>query len=86
VLALEPDQVDHLGDDLADETPVLADDLESERDVLVDVLVRQEPEVLEDAADPPPQVRHLPVAQSREVPAGHVDPAIRGPLLLQDQP
>src|SRR5258708_2728208 len=50
-LTLQADQVDHLGHDLLDEPARLADDLQSEGDVLVDVLVRQQPEILEDAAD-----------------------------------
>src|SRR5690606_1220061 len=62
-LAFEADQFDDLGDNLADEPTRLSDDLQRERHVLVDVLVGQQPEVLEYAADATPQVRNLPVRQ-----------------------
>src|ERR1700744_4294805 len=85
VLALQADQVDDLGHDLADEPPRLADDLQREGHVLVDVLVRQEPEVLEHTADAAPEHRHAPVGQPGQIPAGHPDTAIGRPLLLEDQ-
>src|SRR5215469_1779 len=62
-LALEPDQVDDLGDHLPDEAARLANDLEGESNVLIDVLIRQQPEVLEHTADAPAQVRDLPVRE-----------------------
>ena len=86
VLAFQPDQVHHLGDDLADEPPGLADHLEGEGDVLVDVLVGQQPEVLEHAPDPAAQVRNLPVGEAGEILAGDVNLAVGRPLLLEDQP
>src|ERR1700744_5995104 len=86
VLALQAHQVDDLGDDLAYEPAGLADDLQGEGHVLVDVLVRQQPEVLEHAADPAAEHGHPPVRQPGQVPAGHPDAAVGGPLLLEDQP
>src|SRR6266571_4772282 len=85
-LAIEADQVDHLGYHLADEAPRLADDFEREANVLVHVLVRQQAEVLENAADLPAQVGNLPVVQPGKILARHVDPAIARPLLPQDEP
>src|SRR5215471_987699 len=86
MLAFQADQVDHLGDDLADEPAGLPDDLEREGDVVVDVLVRQQPEILEHTSDPAAQVGNLPVGDLGQVLAGDVDPALAGPLLSQDQP
>ena len=56
-LAVEADQLEHLGHDPLDRRRGLADHLEGEGDVLGHRLVRQQPEVLEDAADLPPQLR-----------------------------
>src|SRR5215472_1209324 len=86
MLALEAHQVDHFRYHAADEPPRLADHLERERHVLVDILARQQPEVLEHAADPAAQVRHLPVCESRQVLPRDVDAPLGRPLLLEDQP
>ena len=86
VLAFQPDQVHHLGDDLADEPARLPDHLEGEGHVLVNVLVGQQPEVLEHAADPAAQIRDLPVGEAGEILAGHVNLAVARLLLLEDQP
>jgi hypothetical protein len=64
----------------------LADDLEGEGDVLVHVLVRQQPEVLEHAADRAAQGGHLPVRQPRQVLARDVDRPRRRGLLLEQEP
>ena len=63
-----------------------ADHLEGEGDVLVHRLVREQLEVLEDAADVAAQVRHLPARQLGDVLAGDPDPALLGHLLLVHQP
>jgi hypothetical protein len=73
-LALQPDEVDDLGNHLADESPWLADNLQGKGDVLVDVLPREQPEVLEDTANPAPQVRDLPVGEPGQILARYVDP------------
>src|ERR1700761_4455528 len=86
VLALQADQVDDLGHDLADEPAGLADDLQGEGHVLVDVLVRQQPEVLEHAADPAAEHGHAPVRQPGQVAPGHPDTAVGGSLFLEHQP
>src|SRR5215472_5593481 len=86
VLALQADQVDDLGYDLADEPARLPDHLQRERDVPVDVLVRQQAEILEDAADAAAQVGHLPIVQPGQILSRHVDPPLRRSLLPEDQP
>ena len=53
----------------------LADHLEGERDVLADRLVRQQPEVLEHAADALPQPRDPAARQLGDVEVGHGDGA-----------
>src|SRR5207248_2225367 len=56
-----------------------------EGDVVVDALVRQELEVLEDAADVPAQVRDLPLAELGDVLAGDPDAAGVRLLLLVEE-
>ena len=72
VLAVEADQVEHLGHDPLDMAARLADDLEGERDVLAHRLVGQQPEVLEHGPDLAAERRGLPVGQPREILAGDV--------------
>src|SRR5258708_4518357 len=85
-LALKPDEIDDLRNHFANESARLADDLERERDVLVDALPGQQPEVLEDAANPAPELRYLPVREAGEITSRHVDPPVGRPLLAKDQP
>ena len=85
-LAFEADELEHLGDDALHLTARLADDLESEGDVVEDGLVGQEPEVLEDRADPAPKLGNLPVGEATKVLAGHPDATLGGGLLLEDEP
>ena len=85
-LALEADQFEHLGDHLADVRARLADHLEGEPDVALDGLVRQQPEVLEDAAEAAPVGRDLGPAHAVQVAAGDLDLALGRLLLPQQQP
>src|SRR6266511_3279755 len=59
-LVVQPHQLEHLGDGAVDGVATRTDHLEREGDVLTNRLVRQELEVLEDAADRAAQRRHLP--------------------------
>ena len=85
LLAGEADEREHLGHGLLDESARRSDDLQGERDVLEDGLVRQQPEVLEDRADVPAEVRHLAVGQRAQIAAEHDDAAVARRLLAQDE-
>src|SRR3954470_4321126 len=85
-LVREADHREHLRHLLANRRAALALHLERVGDVLGGVAVRQQLEVLEDAADVAAQQRHLAARQPREVaPADH-DPAVGRLELLQQQP
>ena len=81
----QTDEVEHLRHLGAHHVTGAPDDLHGEGDVLVDRLVGQQLEVLEDAADVPAQLGHLPVAQLGDVAAGHDDAAGRGLLLPEEE-
>src|SRR6266511_1556665 len=81
----EADQLEHLWDGPLDVVAALADDLEGEGDVLAHRLVRQQLEVLEDAADGATQRRHLPGGEPVELLAGHPDAPAGGLVLLGQQ-
>src|SRR6185437_4694305 len=85
-LAVQADQLKHLGHDLADRVRRLADHLEREAHVLGHRLLLQQPEVLEDAADRAAQRRDLPSGQPAEVLPGDLDPSPGRVLLLEQQP
>ena len=85
-LAVEADELERLGHGRLDEAARLADDPQGERDVLEDRLVRQQPEVLEDDAEVAAEVGHLAARDRAEVLPEHVDLALRGLLLLEDEP
>jgi hypothetical protein len=82
-LALQTDQLEHLGYHLADGVRRLADHLECERDVLRHRLVDQQPEVLEHASDALPQLRHLAPRQLGHVPVVHIHIALGWHVLAQ---
>src|ERR1700761_3969499 len=85
VLAFKAHEVEDLGHHPLDEAPRLADHLEREPDVLLDGLVRQQPEILENAADLAAKGRDLPVRELRQVVASDEDAAIVRPLLAENQ-
>src|SRR3954465_2458026 len=85
-LAVQADELEHLGHHPLDGRLRLADHLQREGDVLGDGLVRQQPEVLEHGADLAPHRRHLPAVQLAEVATGDEHLAAGGALLAQDQP
>ena len=58
-----------------------AQDTQDEGDVLEDGAAREELGVLEDDAQRAPEERDVPAAQRRDVEAGHLDLAVRGPLV-----
>jgi hypothetical protein len=84
-LALEADQFEDLGDDLADGVARLADDLEREGDVLRDGLVVQQPEVLEDAADGLAQAGDPAPGHAHHVEVRYVDTPLGRHLFPQQQ-
>ena len=81
----EADEVEDLRHLRAHDVLRPADHLERERDVLVDRLVGEQLEVLEDAADVAPQLRHLPRAEAPDVAARDEDPARGRDLVAQQQ-
>ena len=85
-LAVEADEVEHLGHHLADRVRGLADHLEGEGDVLAHRLVGQQPEVLEHAADALPQPGHAAARQLGHVEVVHGDRAPGGHVLAQQEP
>ena len=86
LLAGEPDEGEHLGHRLLDESARRPDDLQRERDVLEHGLGRQQPEVLEHRADVAAEVRHLAIRQRAQVAAEDDDAAVARRLLAQDEP
>jgi hypothetical protein len=86
VFLARPDQVEDLGHLVGHHVAGTADHLEGEGHVLEHRLVGQEPEVLEDAADVAPEVRHPPFGQVDDVAAGLPDLPGVGQLLAQQQP
>src|ERR1051326_2419599 len=68
LLAAEADQLEHLGHDPAGHRPGLAEDLQRERHVLIRRARRQQPEILEDAADLAAEVGDAPGAHRGHVP------------------
>ena len=85
-LVREPDEVEHLGHLAADRAAAFALHLQRVGDVLGRRTVREQLEVLEDAADVAAQVRHLRALEARQVAAADDDLA-RGRLdLLQHEP
>ena len=85
LLALQPDHLQGLGHELADDVARLADDLQRVGDVLVDGLVRQQAEVLEDRTHLAAQPRHLAAGHRAEVVAGDEHGALGGGLLAQGE-
>ena len=81
----QTDEVEHLRHLGADHVAGPPDDLHGEGDVLVDRLVGQQLEVLEDAADVPAQLGHLPVAELGDVATGDDDAAGAGLLLPEEE-
>jgi len=65
--------------------PWHADNVQGVAHVLRRRLLAEEPEVLEDDADAPPQKGHMPLRQRGYVRAVHDDPARRGGLLSVDE-
>src|SRR3712207_605426 len=84
-LPAQAHEVEYLGDLRADGAVPLARDLHRVGDVLGCRLVRQQLEVLEDAADVAPVARYLPPRHRGEPGAVHEDRARRRLYLLQDQ-
>ncbi len=84
-LLRQPDELQdgrHLG---LDDVLGAADDLEREGDVLPDRLVGKQLEVLEDAPDVAPQIRHPPPAEATDVLAGDEDLALVGLFFFVEQ-
>src|SRR5450756_685822 len=71
LLAGEPDHLEGLRHDSLDGLTRLAQHLKGKGDVAEDVLVRQQPEVLEDCTDLATQCRHLASGQSGQLAASH---------------
>src|SRR5215813_7055643 len=71
---------------MAGEAPRLFNVMDRRAAVAVDVHVREQPEILEHAANAAAQVGDLPVVQPGQILSGHVDPPLRRALLPQDQP
>ena len=81
-----PTRREHLRHLVADRVPRLALHLQRVGDVLGRRAVREQLEVLEDAADVAAQQRHLRVLESAEVASPDEDAAVRRLELLQQQP
>ena len=84
-LLAEADQFEHLRHLRRDHVAGPPDDLEGEGDVLEHGLVRQQAEVLEDATEIAPQIRHSPVRELADLLACHPDLAAVGNLLAQQE-
>ena len=85
VLLAEPDELEHLRDLLGDDAARAPDHLQGERHVLERRLVREEAEVLEDAAHVAPEERHPRVRQVDDLPSGDPDAAGVGQLLPEEE-
>ena len=85
LLAGQPHQVEGLRHSGKDVVARFTDDLGGQCHVLQDVLVLQKPEVLEDEADLPSQLGHLPRGDLRQVTPQDVDTPLGRTLLAQDQ-
>ena len=76
-LVLQANQAQNLGNLSLNHMAALADNLKRERNVLENGFVRQQFEVLENAADVAAKVGHTPVAHGRKVFVGNINMAAR---------
>ena len=83
--AVQAHHLDGLGDLGLDAVPGRADHLQGELDVVVGVLARQQPEILEDRADPTAQEGDAALGDAGQVPAQNVHAPRRGALLGEDE-
>ncbi len=84
-LAREPHRLQYFGHQRFDGGTACADHFKCEGDVLPYRLVVEQLVILEDKADLPAIMRHLPCGQASQIVAGDADLAIRGFLLAKQQ-